>query len=179
MPSEPCAAPLGSHEVNEPTTPASSHLPGYLVLLIGFAVILLWLGLLLLVIGFVMANRTVGFSIDDVLPNHLEGTMRTAMIVQYSSILLNLAILFVFGNLVCCAWIFGNHPLAVSCAIWLIRILILLTITQLFVSMALPFAAGGLAGALPGLATQLPFMLVSGGFLIFAERTLVYRYSRP
>jgi len=166
--------------VNAPTAPASPHLPGYLVLvlLIGFAVILLWLGLLLLVIGIVMANRTVGVSLDDILPDHLEGAMRTAMIVQYASIIVNLAILFVFGNLVCATWIFGNHPLAVSCAIWFLRILILLMITQLFVGMAVPFAAGGILGALPGIATQLPFMLVSGGFLIFAERTLVHRYCR-
>lgn len=178
MPLAPCAAPSGLPELNQPTAPTSSHLPGYLVLLIGIAVLLLWLGLLLLGIGVVMANRTMGVSIDDILPNHLEGAMRTAMIAQYSSIFLNLAILFVFGNLICGAWIFGNHRLAVSCAIWLIRILILLTVAQLFVSMALPFAAGGIIGALPGFMTQLPFLLVSGGFLIFAERTLVHRASR-
>ena len=148
-------------------------LPAFMVLLIGLAVLLLWIGVFLVIVGMTISGDFSALTMDSIIPTHVDDIMHTALVAQYLAIFLNLLLLFVMGNLICGAWIFGAHSVAVTSAIWLVRLMIGLMIVQLFTSAGIPFAVGGFIGAAPGILTQLPLLLVSIAFLILGERVLV------
>ena len=122
--------------------PAGSyHLPGYLVLMIGLAMLILWLSLLAVVVGVVISGT--GLNLADIIPRHVDEAMRTALIFQYAVIFLNLLALFIFGNVICILWLASAHGGAVMSTIWLIRLSLVMMFIQIFASNAMPAAVGG------------------------------------
>lgn len=159
-----------------PAPTVGYQLPGYLVLLIGLAMLVLWLGLFVVVVGSILSGTPL--DVTAIIPAHVDDALRNAMMFQYGVIFLTLLALFIFGNLICVFWLGAAHGMAVVALIWLIRVMLVVMFVQLFASNAIPAAVGGIVAALPGLLTQLPFILVSAGILLFAERTLVHRQTQ-
>lgn len=175
-PSTRYAGPLALPDVNASDQPGAYQLPGYLVLLIGLAMLIMWLSLAALLVGMIVSGT--GLNLMDIIPLHMEGAMRSALIFQYAVIFLNLLLLFIFGNVICILWLASAHDIAVISTIWLVRLSLVMMFVQIFASNAMPAAIGGVIAALPGVVTQVPFMLVSAAFLVFADRTLVHRRAQ-